>query len=162
MQLLLEFSRLNRRMHNKCFIVDNDEAVIGGRNIGDGYFNAAADNNFRDLDVLAIGPAVPAATRSFENYWNSDAAQPIAKFRSGNDPAVDLVAVRAGSREGCAYSSTSPLTNRRPRTTFPRAHRPIVQATGTGGRQPWWPIKPEKTDPGPERTDLRISPNPRS
>jgi hypothetical protein len=55
-QILLHFSRLNRRMQNKCFIIDNDEAVIGGRNIGDGYFNDSADTNFRSLDVLAIGP----------------------------------------------------------------------------------------------------------
>jgi putative cardiolipin synthase len=93
-QILLHFSRLNRRMHNKCFIVDNDEAVIGGRNIGDGYFNDSADTNFRDLDVLAIGPVVPAATRAFEAYWNSQAAHPISEFHPTTNPAADLVALR--------------------------------------------------------------------
>jgi len=57
-QLALEWRRLNRRMHNKSFIVDNDVAIIGGRNIGDAYFDAADNNNFRDLDVVAIGPVV--------------------------------------------------------------------------------------------------------
>src|SRR4249919_559785 len=47
-QMLVEFRRLNRRMHNKSFIVDNKIAVIGGRNIGDDYFDANAENNFRD------------------------------------------------------------------------------------------------------------------
>ena len=31
---LTDFRRLNRRMHNKAFIADNQAAVIGGRNIG--------------------------------------------------------------------------------------------------------------------------------
>ena len=41
-QMLLDFRRLNRRMHNKSFIVDNKVAVIGGRNIADEYFGANA------------------------------------------------------------------------------------------------------------------------
>jgi phosphatidylserine/phosphatidylglycerophosphate/cardiolipin synthase-like enzyme len=35
-----DFSRLNRRMHNKSFTVDNQATVVGGRNIGDEYFAA--------------------------------------------------------------------------------------------------------------------------
>ena len=93
-QLVLEWRRLNRRMHNKSFIVDNDVAVIGGRNIGDAYFDAADSNNFRDLDVIAIGPVVPAASRSFDAYWNSDAAVPIAAFGRKRDPLRDLSRTR--------------------------------------------------------------------
>jgi putative cardiolipin synthase len=100
-QLLLEFRRLNRRMHNKSFIVDNDVAIIGGRNIGDAYFDANVDNNFRDLDVLAIGPVVPAATSAFEAYWNSDAAEPLTKPGSRIDPAK----TPADSSEGVVDST---------------------------------------------------------
>jgi putative cardiolipin synthase len=57
-QLMLEWQRLNRRMHNKSFIVDNHVAIIGGRNIGDPYFDAGSDTHFRDLDVVTIGPVV--------------------------------------------------------------------------------------------------------
>ena len=32
------FKRLNRRMHNKMFVVDNSMAIIGGRNIADEYY----------------------------------------------------------------------------------------------------------------------------
>src|SRR5450755_601092 len=67
-QFVLEGRRLNRRMHNKSFIVDNVAAVLGGRNIGDGYFDARNDTNFRDLDVVAIGPVVAAASRAFDAY----------------------------------------------------------------------------------------------
>jgi putative cardiolipin synthase len=31
-------------------------AVLGGRNIGQEYFDASADTNFRDLDVVLFGP----------------------------------------------------------------------------------------------------------
>ena len=36
----LEFFRVNRRMHNKALIADNQGAILGGRNIGDEYFGA--------------------------------------------------------------------------------------------------------------------------
>ena len=38
---LTDFSRLDRRMHNKSFTADNQVTIIGGRNIGDEYFGAA-------------------------------------------------------------------------------------------------------------------------
>src|SRR5690606_10063774 len=33
-----DFARLNRRMHNKSFTVDNQVTIVGGRNVGDEYF----------------------------------------------------------------------------------------------------------------------------
>ncbi len=93
-QFIVDGQRLNRRMHNKSFIVDNDVAVIGGRNIGDAYFDASEDTNFRDLDVVAIGPVVEAASRSFDNYWNSDAAYPVTAFKDSHGTSADLERVR--------------------------------------------------------------------
>jgi putative cardiolipin synthase len=93
-ELLLEWRRLNRRMHNKSFIVDNDVAIVGGRNIGNDYFDAGSSSNFRDLDVIAIGPVVADASRSFDDYWNSDAAFPITAFGKKRDPQRDLSRVR--------------------------------------------------------------------
>ncbi len=72
-----DFSRVNHRMHNKAFISDNAVAVLGGRNIGDQYFGVDPDANFRDLDVLAIGPVVKDVSRSFDIFWNHDLAVPI-------------------------------------------------------------------------------------
>jgi len=74
---LTDFSRVNHRMHNKAFISDNAVAVIGGRNIADAYFGVDSEANFRDLDVLAIGPVVKEVSRSFDIFWNSDLAVPI-------------------------------------------------------------------------------------
>jgi putative cardiolipin synthase len=80
-------------MHNKAFIVDNTVAIVGGRNIGDEYFDAAQDN-LRDLDLLAIGPVVPAVSRSFDTYWNDEAALPNAAWGGEDDAAAALVALR--------------------------------------------------------------------
>jgi len=41
LNVLGDFSRLNRRMHNKSFTVDGALSVVGGRNIGNEYFDLA-------------------------------------------------------------------------------------------------------------------------
>lgn len=74
---LLDFTRINRRMHNKLFLADNQVVILGGRNIGDEYFNARGEADFGDLDVLAIGPVVRYASAAFDVYWNSAHAWPI-------------------------------------------------------------------------------------
>ncbi|MDO9285966.1 MAG: phospholipase D family protein [Aquabacterium sp.] len=73
-------ARLNRRMHNKLWIADNAAALIGGRNLGNAYFSADGQANFADLDVLAAGPVVQEASRSFDAFWNSEWAVPIEAF----------------------------------------------------------------------------------
>jgi len=106
-QFLLEGRRLNRRMHNKSFIVDNSVAIIGGRNIGDDYFDAGNDTNFRDLDLVAIGPVVPEASRVFDDYWNCDAAYPVTAFSNNRDTRADLAALRVAlARDARAFAQS--------------------------------------------------------
>ena len=156
-QHLLEFRRLNRRMHNKAFIVDNNVAVIGGRNIGDEYFDAKVDNNFRDLDVLAIGPVVPAATRSFEAYWGSNAAHPVTEYASKTDPAIDLVGLRTNLEKNARNFDDSAYKQ------AAADDLPNGASADRPGNWFWGPAtlvadQPEKIETGPERTDLRIGP----
>jgi cardiolipin synthase C len=92
-QFLLDGSRLNRRMHNKSFIVDGNVAIIGGRNIGNDYFDADDATNFRDLDLIAIGPVVEQASHAFDEYWNCDAAFPVTAFGKHADH-LDLAGLR--------------------------------------------------------------------
>src|SRR3546814_8441248 len=66
------------RMHNKAWIADGRVAVLGGRNIGQEYFDASTDTNFRDLDVVLFGPKVVQASAIFDAFWNSEAALPIS------------------------------------------------------------------------------------
>jgi len=70
-------SRLDHRMHNKLFVVDNEIAIVGGRNLGDEYFQADRDVDFGDYDVIAAGPVVNQLSASFDAYWNSPMAIPI-------------------------------------------------------------------------------------
>jgi putative cardiolipin synthase len=97
---LTDFARVNRRMHNKSFTVDNQVAVVGGRNIGDEYFGAATGVAFADLDVVAVGAAVPEVSREFDVYWNSASAYPAAGFvgPAGPDAVAGLQARFASSR----------------------------------------------------------------
>ncbi len=76
------FTRLNRRMHNKSFTVDGQATIVGGRNVGDEYFGVRHEVMFVDLDVLAIGPVVGDVSTDFERYWNSESARPASEVLS--------------------------------------------------------------------------------
>ena len=79
LSFLTDFRRLNRRMHNKSFIADRQASIIGGRNVGDEYFDAGQGVSFVDLDVLAIGPVVKDVSADFERYWASDSSYPAER-----------------------------------------------------------------------------------
>lgn len=74
---LRDSARLNRRMHNKSFIADGRLAIVGGRNVGNEYFDANRELGFGDLDVLAAGPIAEEIAGSFEAYWNSEATRSL-------------------------------------------------------------------------------------
>jgi phosphatidylserine/phosphatidylglycerophosphate/cardiolipin synthase-like enzyme len=77
-----DIPRINHRMHNKLFVADNALAITGGRNIGDEYFTRDQHNNFIDLDVVAAGAIVRELSASFDAFWNSKYAYPIASLAS--------------------------------------------------------------------------------
>ena len=83
-----DFSRLNRRMHNKSFTVDGTLSVVGGRNIGDEYFDLSDEINFRDRDVLVMGTVVTTIQTSFIEYWDSRWSYPVDML--GDDEQPDL------------------------------------------------------------------------
>jgi putative cardiolipin synthase len=76
-QFVTRLGSVTRRMHNKSFTVDNQATILGGRNIGNEYFDADPDIAFADLDVLLIGPVVADVSASFDTYWNSELVYPI-------------------------------------------------------------------------------------
>ena len=77
-EFMLHASRLDYRMHNKLLIVDNAAALIGGRNIGNQYFQMDPDSQFADDDVFAAGPIAMQLSTTFDEYWNSRFAVPAA------------------------------------------------------------------------------------
>ena len=47
---------IDRRMHNKLYLVDGSMEVVGGRNIGNEYFEYPGKFVFRSRDLLTLGP----------------------------------------------------------------------------------------------------------
>lgn len=95
LNVLSDFSRLNRRMHNKSFTVDGVLSVVGGRNIGDEYFDLSDEINFRDRDVLVMGSVVTDIQASFGDYWDSRWSYPVNLLGgkvSSERPKLDEVA----------------------------------------------------------------------
>lgn len=90
-QYVTRLGSVTRRMHNKTFTVDNQVTILGGRNIGNEYFDANPDLVFADLDVMAIGPLVGEVSALFDQYWNCELAYP-ARVLVRKPPTRDQVA----------------------------------------------------------------------
>ncbi|HET9484427.1 MAG TPA: phospholipase D family protein [Xanthomonadales bacterium] len=91
-EALISRRPLMRRMHNKTFVVDRSVAIVGGRNLGDEYFDAADEMNFHDLDVALFGPAASEIAASFDCFWESPAASRVANLaHRGRDTTLDAV-----------------------------------------------------------------------
>jgi putative cardiolipin synthase len=75
-QFVTGLGTVTRRMHNKSYTVDNVVTIVGGRNIGNEYYDADPTLEFADLDVMVIGEVVKDVSNSFDEYWNSSLAYP--------------------------------------------------------------------------------------
>ena len=87
---LFNLSQQHRRMHNKLWLADNSVAIVGGRNLGDEYFDAEPNLNFTDIDMLSVGPVAEQLGHSFDQYWNSALSKPIDQFLSSRPTHKDL------------------------------------------------------------------------
>lgn len=96
---ILDLGRVNHRMHNKIYVMDNAAAIVGGRNIGNHYFNVDTHVNFRDLDVAATGPVVREISNVFDYFWNGDWAVPITALVSRAYTREDLEKTHKNVRE---------------------------------------------------------------
>lgn len=91
-QSLIRARDINYRMHSKSFTVDNQATILGGRNIGDEYFDADTDVAFSDIDVLTIGPPVAEVSAEFDDYWDSGFAYPVGILvREGTEDRKSVV-----------------------------------------------------------------------
>jgi putative cardiolipin synthase len=85
-----QFRAVNQRMHDKTAIFDGVAGITGGRNMADEYFDFDHEYNFRDRDVLLLGPAVREMSENFEEFWNSEFAHPVEVLL--DDVSRDLTA----------------------------------------------------------------------
>ncbi len=85
-------STANFRNHRKLIVKDGQEAITGGRNIGDDYFDLSAHYNFLDRDVWVEGPVVRDMLATFDDIWNHEMTQKTillsepALLYTGSDP----------------------------------------------------------------------------
>src|SRR5450631_1668909 len=87
-EFLSNRSRLDYRMHNKLLVVDNAAALIGGRNIGNQYFQVDPESQFADDDVFSAGPIAGQLSATFDEYWNSALAIPAEALGRGKRTAT--------------------------------------------------------------------------
>lgn len=85
-QLIFHVERMNYRMHNKLFVVDNAAAIIGGRNVASNYFDDNLNVNFSDTDVLFLGKLSEDAVKSFNDYWYYHKSIPVSVFPERDAP----------------------------------------------------------------------------
>jgi putative cardiolipin synthase len=88
------FKLANRRMHNKSLTIDNQITIVGGRNIADEYFELLTDAEFKDFDMLAIGPIAADVSETFDRFWNHKLSVPMEAFENGKE-LPDLEVARA-------------------------------------------------------------------
>lgn len=107
-EYLTNLGRVDHRMHNKSFTVDNQVTLVGGRNIGDEYFDANRDFEFSDLDLVGFGPVAKHVSTAFDTYWNSKFAIPAgALVEATSDPkAVQKLQQSYAPTLAAASSST--------------------------------------------------------
>ena len=67
---IIEYDRVNPRMHSKALIVDGSTAIVGGRNVGAEYFRQSRASYFSDFELLVEGDAVSGFEMAFQAYWN--------------------------------------------------------------------------------------------
>lgn len=91
LEMVLRAFSVTRRMHNKAWIADGRLAIIGGRNIGDEYFDAAETSNFRDIDMLMMGPVVRQTEVIFDSFWNSDVSMPIGALATAREGGLETL-----------------------------------------------------------------------
>lgn len=87
--ILCCFSKFNQRMHNKLFLVDGEIGIAGGRNIEDRYFDWDDEFDYRDRDVLVLGPRTGAEMQaSFDQFWNHPRSVALTRLNDVNQRLV--------------------------------------------------------------------------
>ncbi|MES2295524.1 MAG: phospholipase D family protein [Pseudomonadota bacterium] len=155
-EFMLDFARLDHRMHNKLIVVDNAVALIGGRNIGDQYFQIDPDGQFADDDLFSTGPVVKDMSASFDQFWASPKAIPVQALAGGLASFVELDEHRQHlrqlkqERKDEAKSYVTRIASGEPLAGVLSGQLPLIWANARlVGDRPDKPSAPQEGDRGP-------------
>jgi putative cardiolipin synthase len=86
---LLNIFKGQYRNHRKLLIVDGNEVITGGRNIGDEYFDLSDKFNFLDRDIKIRGSIVTHIQDTFNKVWDSKQTRILKRQKepAQNDPS---------------------------------------------------------------------------
>jgi cardiolipin synthase C len=121
LDFVTDLKRVNHRMHNKSMTFDNTATIVGGRNIGDEYFDARPDMNYNDLDLLAFGPVAQDVSSAFDLYWNSAASIPVLALVAAPEGSQKLELLRHQLAAQVEAAKQTPY-----RAAFESAYRELV------------------------------------
>lgn len=69
--MLLDIIGSQFRSHRKSLVIDGEQAMTGGRNIADDYFDLSPEYNFLDTDIYVKGSLAKDFQTSFDMFWNA-------------------------------------------------------------------------------------------
>jgi putative cardiolipin synthase len=148
------FRMVNQRMHDKTAIFDGVAGITGGRNMADEYFDFNHTYNFRDRDVLLLGPAVSEMSENFEEFWDSPFVHSVETILEDEGLGITADAVAQRSRELHAYAAD-------PKNFDPQVRFAIVSAPklfpGLMQAMSWEDVKFISDIPGKNKGDLGLS-----
>lgn len=81
---LVRISTVQFRNHRKLLSVDDKEAITGGRNIGDDYFDLSDHFNFHDTDIYVRGPIALTMRESFDKYFEHKISERVKSPNENN------------------------------------------------------------------------------
>jgi cardiolipin synthase C len=143
LEFVFHKQRLDYRMHNKLLVADNAVALVGGRNIGNQYFQVDPKSQFADADVFTVGATVRALSGSFDEFWNSDIAVPAVQLtrpsRSGTHTPTPLASdylarIESGQPLAGLLSKSAPLTWAEGRVFYDSPDKRLIERRQSRGR----------------------------
>jgi len=86
---VFKLSTVQFRNHRKLMVRDGEEAITGGRNVADEYYDLSREFNFLDRDITVKGPVVKSMAKTFDNFWDSRLVEIPKKVKA---PEEDIYA----------------------------------------------------------------------
>lgn len=137
--------RLDYRMHNKLLVADNAIALVGGRNIGNQYFQVDPVSQYADDDVFTVGSNVRTLSASFDEFWNSDLAVPADRLRGHRHAEAttkpmaplssdDLKRIESGKPLADMLADSAPLTWAKGKVLYDSPEKRFIELRKTRGR----------------------------